>query len=304
MRATPQSKKFLRATGLAAPCVAFALFSAQAVAIIGGLPEGPLADSPERRVDENRCDSSWAGVVSLQIGEGVFSGAIVADQWVLTAAHVAAGQREHPEHITVHVPCHDTRIVVDRIEVAPGYTGYESGRINFDDVALIHLREAAPAEVPRYPLLSGVPTQGTVATLVGYGAGGDPQRGGYVPARADVKRIGENALDAFISGLDGRLRGFVYDFDGFDEATNMIGGPSLGNRREATVGPGDSGSPVFVRDGGRWTIAGVSTFQMRFPVPPPKTSPLPPHFGSGGGGMLIAPYTDWIRSVVNAHQPR
>jgi hypothetical protein len=289
--------------GLVAPCVAFALFSAQAAAIIGGLPDGPEPDSPERRIDENRCDSPWAGVVSLQIGQGVFSGVIVADRWVLTAAHVAAGMRQHPEGITIHVPCRGAAIAADRVEVNPAFTGYQVGRINVDDLALVHLHDAAPAAVPRYPLLSRIPPPGTVATLVGYGAGGDPLRGGYVPARMDVKRVGENALDAFIPGPDGKTRGFIYDFDGPDPTTNMIGGGSLGNRREATVATGDSGSPVFVRDGGRWFLAGISTFQMRFPVAPPKASPMPPHFGSGGGGMLVAPYADWIRSIIDAHQP-
>ncbi len=141
-------------------------------------------------------------------------------------------------------------------------------------------------------------------TLAGYGLGGDPRRGGYVPARADIKRLGENALDVFVPGADGYPRAFIYDFDGPDITTNVIGGSTLGNRREATVGAGDSGGPVLVLDNGRWVLVGIHTFNLVFPVKPPRFSVPPPRLGSGGGGMLIAPYAAWLRALTVTYPPR
>lgn len=283
--------------------LALLVFSTAVPAIIGGVPDGPEPDSPGRRVDADRCDSPFAGVVGVLVGEGVFSGVLIADRWVLTAAHVAAGPREHPARITVRVPCADTRLAVDRIEVHPEFKGYEAGRINFDDLALLHLVRDAPAGVPRYPLFDRVPPLGTVLTLVGYGMGGDARRGAYVVAQADTRRVGENAMDILLPGSDGQPHGFVYDFDGADAASNMTGRGSLGNRREATVASGDSGSAALVFDNGRWALAGISTFQFRFPATPPRMSAAPGHFGSGGGGMLVAPYAGWLRSASGTYQP-
>nr|WP_242533351.1 trypsin-like serine protease [Niveibacterium umoris] len=277
--------------------------SAPAAAIIGGLPDGDEPDSPERRVDPDGCDSPWAGVVSVLIGNGVFSGVVVGERWVLTAGHVAAGRRLSPGDVRVRVPCGPLTGGVLEVVPHPGFAGYKSDRINFDDLTLLRLREPLPAKVPRYPLFDRPPARGIVLTLVGYGGGGNPRDGVTVGARADTKRVGENVLDDWVTRPGQGPVAYVWDFDGPDPATSLLGGPSLGNRREATVAGGDSGSGAFVRDGDQWALVGINTFQMQLPARPPKMSSVPPKFGSGGGGMLIAPYAAWIRGVIGTPEP-
>lgn len=279
-------------------CLLAACATAPAWAILGGLPDGEPPDSPALRVDPDRCDSPWAGVVSVLIDGGVYSGVLVDARWVLTAGHVAAGHRANPAAVQVRVPCGDLRLAVREVVPHPGFGGYRPDRINLDDLTLLQLAQPAPREVPGYPLFDRVPRPGIVLTLVGYGAGGNPRDGANVPARADIKRVGENVLDVLVPRPGQPPAAYLWDFDGPDPASSVLGGPTLGNRREATVAGGDSGSGAFVRDGEHWALVGINTFQIQLPAKPPKISPPPPKFGSGGGGMLVAPYAEWIRGVI------
>ncbi|MCX9155692.1 trypsin-like serine protease [Niveibacterium sp. 24ML] len=282
-------------------CAALLLgFALPAAAILGGVPDGDAPDSPARRVDPDGCASPWAGAVSVLIGNGVFSGVVIADRWVLTAGHVAAGQRHSPAAVRVRVPCGPLLASVAEVVPHPAFAGYKSDRINFDDLSLLRLSEPLPPDVPRYPLFERAPMRGMLLTLVGYGAGGNPREGSTVPAKADTKRVGENALDQLVQRADKVAAAYLWDFDSSDPAASLLGGPGLGNQREATVAGGDSGSPAFVKDGAGWALLGINTFQIQLPAKPPKISMPPPKFGSGGGGMLVAPYAAWIRSVIEA----
>lgn len=276
-----------------------ALVALPAHAIIGGELDGDPPDSPALRVLPDDCASPWAGVVSILIGNGVFSGVVIADRWVLTAAHVASSARTAPEALSVRIPCRNQHESVSAVFVHPDYKG-NTGSLSFDDLALLRLTHPLPADIPRYPLAREMPSPGTVATLIGYGAGGDPHNGITIQPRADVKRLGENALDAFVRNGDTPPQIYLFDFDGADPATSLLGGGTLGNRREATFAYGDSGGPAFVRTGDTWELVGINTFQLQFPVKPPKISLPPPKFSSGGGGILVAPYADWIKATMRS----
>ena len=88
-----------------------------------------------------------------------------------------------------------------------------------------------------------------------------------------------------------------FDFDGPTAETNLWGVEfpyfgTLGNELETTLGGGDSGGPAFIDDGaGGLEVFGINTYGFSGVAPVPL-------FGSGGGGMVVAPYVDWINSVV------
>ncbi|AXS80121.1 trypsin-like serine protease [Dechloromonas sp. HYN0024] len=257
------------------------------------LMAGASPDSPGARVDPNTFSSPFAGVGSLSIGSSTYSGTLIAPGYVLTAAHVASGVAASDIVFNLNVGGNLTQqIGASAVYVNPGYTSFSSTHPADGDLAIIRLAQDAIAGTPSYSLYRGDLAAGTTLTLVGYGDSGNGDTGiTSAFANPSVKRVGENNADFFAARVDGSIAKAIYyfDFDGPSAATNIIGGRTLGNSLETSLASGDSGSPAFVRDAsGNWLLAGVNTF--RFGT---TTS-----FGNGGGGQLIAPYANWIDSVM------
>jgi hypothetical protein len=130
--------------------------------------------------------------------------------------------------------------------------------------------------------------------LVGYGGSANGDGANFVDANPAVKRVGSNALDSLRAGhTGGGNQYFVFDFDG-GGAPNALGGGTLGNTVEANYAGGDSGGPVLQFRSGRWQLVGVNTFLTSFPGGPSGGGV----FGTGGGGVLLAPYSQWIAQVI------
>jgi hypothetical protein len=298
--------------------------------IVAGDPNYTPADSPAQRVDANVPASAFAGVGSLQILYGattyICSGTLISPWHVLTAGHAADFTADGvadvaPGNITFHLNANgddSSSIKASAITINPQYTGFLKPSVN-DDLAIITLSEAAPAGVPIYNLYTQTVTAGTTLTLVGYGRSGDGRNGFSVNPSFSVKRTGQNAADWFVINDEDAAPGpynvftgndnpsgtvnevFFFDFDapsGYldnngNPVGNLSGGNSLGNLVETTLGGGDSGGPSFVYVGGEYLIAGVNTFSYT-----PFALPSNAFFGSGGGGMLVPAYADWINSVI------
>ncbi len=58
----------------------------------------------------------------------------------------------------------------------------------------------------------------------------------------------------------------------------------MGNQLETIIGPGDSGGAALRQTTNGWELVGINTFTEGFGG----------RFGDSGGGILVAPYTDWI----------
>jgi hypothetical protein len=282
--------------------IAFAIMAAlsntSALALVGG------------SVDDNLAGSSWAGVGAVTINGQVFSGTLLDSWHVLTAAHVVNGQVGTPGNVSFSLNAGGNltqTLSATSISVYSGYTGTAPGTdgVWHDDLAIITLSAPAAATVPTYGLYSGS-LSGQTLTLVGYGAGGDGVNGVTSGSNATVKRVGQNNVDRLLVDDDGGSFNevFEFDFDGPDSSSNLFG-PSkpanltLGATVEAQFAGGDSGSSVFVYDGGMWKIAGVANFNGGN-LAIPGSNVL---FGSFGGGTIVAPYISWIQSTVAAPVP-
>jgi hypothetical protein len=274
-------------------------------AIIGGAEDGTPPDSPANRVDPNTTTSPWAGIGSLSVAvgalrerEGTYTATALDARHVVTAAHVVAGRHAADVRFNLNYGTDlSHRIEAAAIVVHPDYAGFKpdarSGVVH-DDLAIVRLDESIPFGVPFYAIQRTPVRPRTVITLVGYGGSGDGVHGRSVPASPSVKRVGRNVIDAGFrdNGGGDLLEVYLFDFDGPDASTNRIGGGSLGNRIEATVAGGDSGSPALIpATHGRWRLVGVNTF-----VAP--RSALNQRFGGFGGGVLLYPYVDWVDSVL------
>ncbi|HRH81509.1 MAG TPA: trypsin-like serine protease [Thiobacillaceae bacterium] len=272
------------------------LAGGRAEALVGGV------------VDTNVPTSPWAGVVSIvPAGGGIYSG-VLLDPWhVLTAAHVVYGTRDSPGNVAVNLNFAGTLssvITASRIAIHPSYTtGNTASDKQFawnDDLAVITLSRAVPAGVPTYPLFAGIPGRNGASrdiTLVGYGGYANGTTSTVtVASHAGVKRVGRNRVDDLLPDDEGSgvAELFLFDLDGLDAATNLMGGPTLGENIEAGYAGGDSGSPAFVFDQGVWKVAGIAAFNGK--ADNGTGSAL--QFGAIGGGMLVAPYADWIRAQL------
>lgn len=232
-------------------------------------------------VDPNTTASPWAGVGSLShAGGGTFSAVVIAPNAVVTAAHVVAGSAPESWTFNLNVGGDLTaRLQVASIRVHPGYQGSGRGHdgLAHDDIAIVRLAGIVPFGTPLYELARRAPRPGERLVLVGYGSGGSGAGGASVPADPAVKRVGANVVEQVYQDPGGAGRVELYRF----AYTPLPGGSPL----EATLAGGDSGSPAFVREPEGWRLAGINTFIYSS------------RGRSGGGGVSLAAYREWILSA-------
>jgi Trypsin len=274
--------------------------------VVAGDPIGIPADSPDQRIDPNTKDSPFGGVGAIQVTSGrgsyIGTGSALDRRHVLTAAHVfdinndgKFGRQDKTtgSYFIINWGGNRTaRIAISRIAIHPDYNGFGNPSVN-DDIAIVTLARDLPLGVPTYALPDGEITQGMVVTFVGYGRSGDGIHGYNTPASYTVKRVGSNTADAFYGQDDpGRPEAnevFRFDFDGPD-GDGPMGGPTLGNDVETTLGAGDSGCPAFVSAEGGLALYGMGTFVQG------SNAPL---FGSLGGGVNLFWFQSWINGILH-----
>ena len=270
--------------------------------IVAGDPNLRPSDSPAIRVDANTASSPFAGVGSLQIsrsnGTYICTGTPIDATRVLTAGHCIdfnndgkSDSKDGIVSITFNLNYGGnltSQISAKSWQTHPDFTGFARPSVN-DDLAVITLGSGVPTGVPTYSLATSDMVKGTTHLyMVGYGRSGDGVNGYTTGASFTEKRDGENIVDAFYTQDDRRRAAanevFRFDFDG-PTGNGSLGGSTLGNDKETTLGGGDSGGPSLVLSAGSYMLAGVNTFTQGSNTP---------KFGSLGGGINVFPYTNWI----------
>jgi hypothetical protein len=267
-------------------------------AIMAGDENGLPADSPANRLDTLGAASPFNAVGSLSISAGGFSyigsATAISPNWILTAGHNLdlndVGSPTPGLSINFNLPGFGT-YSASSFYTCPGFTGFGNPSIQ-NDLGLIYLANPLPAGV-LYPSLQGNLSTGTEFLMAGFGRSGYGDYGYTTMASLTDRRVGYNVVDAFQTdqGGAGFNAIFLYDFSSPD-TTGQPGG-SLGNNLESIIGPGDSGGPALVADGNGYDIAGVNTFVEGYGG----------HFGDIGGGIVLAPYLDWINTTMAVPEP-
>ena len=220
-------------------------------------------------------------------GEG--HGVLIADQWVVTAAHAVGEQHSLDVVVVGGAPR-----AVSRVVIHPGYrkapwemvdTALKSGEwqtfFDFmaatDDIALIKLsapvRDIAPVRIHERPAV------GRVVRIMGRGATGTGLKGHlHSPNRTDLRQ-GYNEITL----SEGRWIGYAFD------------APPDALPLEAITGSGDSGGPILLKVDNEWRLAGVAAWKR---AQVNGTEIYPGRYGEESYGVRLGYYADWIATTT------
>lgn len=207
----------------------------------------------------------FAQVCAMNLPGG--EGTLVAPRWIATAAHVARWLKVGGE-----LTCAGMPYAIARIEIYPG------GQEGRDDIALVEL--ATPVvDLPSIPLYRGRGELGATVTFVGRGRFGTGRSG---PVTADgIVRAATNVVETVHD------RFLVFRFDE----------PPAGTDLEGISGPGDSGGPALLIEGGVAYLAGISSGQ----------DARAQGGREGVYGVIeyytrVSAYLEWIDRLIDAHE--
>lgn len=253
--------------------------------------------------------SLFDGVAKVNLNGSIHcSGALLnGGTEVLTAAHCVSGQM--PSILSVTFPIAGGLTItynVATVMVNPNYASNGQGTAKAGDIALLTLTLPVDPAIHTYGIYKNTDEFGQVATLAGYGGGGQGSTGNN--GSIGPLRTGTNRLEAdpyFLASNFVTLGAFVsYDFDDGTQARNVFGDLGTGGT-EGISAPGDSGGPSFLLVNGNLTIAGVHSFIGRLTDANGNTKdiagpngPINATFGEFGGDARVSTYASWIETQL------
>jgi len=273
--------------------------------------------------------SAYDGVAQLIVtstlgGSFIGSSVLIADQWLLTAAHMldtnVDGVQDVPAgniSVTFQVPSGTYVMGASAAIMNPAWIGFVAGNNLYgNDIALIQLNGTAPAGAQRYGLYTGSGEVGPVAPIqdhAGYGNTGTSGNTGAINGTYGTRRWGQNTYDGlnlfgpYFPGTPANTQ-LNYDFDNglaANDAAGVIFGINhlgLGFPNESLIAGGDSGGPAFING----LIAGIHSYGLTFSgqgAPDIDGGTLNSSFGEFAGDTRVSQYVGWIQATTATAVP-
>jgi secreted trypsin-like serine protease len=203
-------------------------------------------------------------------------GTLIANQWVLTAGHVADLYRKTSDPNKQLITINNKAYHIEKIVFHPDFKNFGSEGGLQNDVALVKLKEVVNGVVPA-KLYTGKDEKGKIITLVGAGDIGTGLTGATKNdhlARAVTNRI-DDVTESWIT----------FRFDSPDSKNTTP--------YEGVSGPGDSGGPAFYQSGRSVYVIGISSNQA-IEVDDNGKATEAGHYGVLERYTRVSSYKTWI----------
>jgi hypothetical protein len=210
--------------------------------------------------------SKYPSYCRINLPDG--GGALIAPEWILTAAHVADEIKSLPHK----VQCGNITRNVERVFIHPDYK--ENGR---RDIALLKLSEPI-TEIKPVQIYTKQDEAKQIATLVGHYNTGTGKTG---PDKK-LKREMRGATNRIESANEHWLY-FTFDAPDSNAVTDL----------EGVSGPGDSGAPAYITKGGKLFVAGISSRSRDS-----NGDGIEPGYGDEDLYARVSSYEKWITETM------
>jgi hypothetical protein len=231
--------------------------------------------------------TQYASVGQLRINtlDGTYlgSGTLIANNWILTAAHCV----DQATSLTFSI--NGSQYSAARWIANPQWNG---DPLRGYDLGLVQLTSpisnVAPAQ--RY---TGLSETGKVGTTVGYGMTGTGLTG--ATTYDGKKRAGQNSIDLLTAGLGKNAKILLTDFDNPRNRADSLLGSWKPLNLEYLAAPGDSGGGLFLDSAKGPLLAGIVSFGLAY------DGKVDSDYGDLAGYTRISVFNSWIDKIIQTY---